>query len=35
MAAGETDLPEANFPAEGPWSYQQAADPEFWPDPAD
>lgn len=34
MAAGETGLPEATFPAECPWSYLQAADPDFWPESA-
>ncbi len=32
LAAGETGLPEVTFPAECPWSYQQAADPDFWPE---
>ena len=35
LAAGETGLPETTFPAECPWSYQQAADPDFWPESAD
>jgi len=34
LAAGETGLPEAIFPVECPWSYQQAADPDFWPESA-
>ena len=33
-AAGETGLPEAIFPEVCPWSYQQVADPDFWPDAA-
>lgn len=32
MAAGETGLPEAPFPTACPWSYQQTADQDFWPD---
>ena len=32
-AAGETGLPEATFPDLCPWSHQQIADPDFWPEP--
>jgi hypothetical protein len=32
LAAGETGLPEATFPEQCPWAYQQVADPDFWPD---
>jgi hypothetical protein len=32
LAAGETGLPEDMFPAICLWSYQQVADPDFWPD---
>ncbi len=32
-AAGETGLPEATFPDLCPWSYQDIADPDFWPEP--
>jgi Domain of unknown function DUF29 len=32
LAAGETGLPESLFPATSLWSYQQVADPDFWPD---
>ena len=31
LAFGETGLPESAFPAVCPWTYQQAADPSFWP----
>ncbi len=31
-AAGETGLPDTTFPEVCPWSYQQVADPDFWPD---
>ena len=31
-AAGETGLPEVTFPEVCPWSHQQVADPDFWPD---
>jgi hypothetical protein len=31
-AAGETGLPEATLPEICPWSYQQIADRDFWPD---
>ena len=32
LAAGETGLPEGAFPTLCSWSYQQVADPDFWPD---
>ena len=32
LAAGKTGLPEGMFPAACLWSYQQVADPDFWPD---
>lgn len=32
QAADETGLPEATFPAECPWSYDQIIDAAFWPD---
>ncbi|TWB15419.1 uncharacterized protein DUF29 [Nitrospirillum amazonense] len=32
MAADETGLPEATFPAECPWSFEQIMDPGFWPE---
>ena len=31
-AARETSLPEATFPAECPWSFDQILEPSFWPD---
>ncbi|MEI7713698.1 MAG: DUF29 domain-containing protein [Rhodospirillales bacterium] len=34
-AAGETNLPEALFPATCPWPFEQFTDPEFWPDDRD
>jgi len=30
-AARESGLPEESFPAECPWSFETAMDPEFWP----
>lgn len=30
-AAAESGLSEATFPAECPWSFEQAVDPDFWP----
>jgi hypothetical protein len=33
-AARETSLPEATFPTQCPWSYQQLANELFWPDDA-
>ena len=33
LAAGETGLPEGTFPVVCPWSHQQIADPDFWPEP--
>ncbi|MEA1648207.1 DUF29 domain-containing protein [Nitrospirillum sp. BR 11164] len=32
MAADETGLPEATFPAECPWSFEQIMDAGFWPE---
>ena len=29
LASAETDRPESDFPAECPWSYRQAAEPDF------
>ena len=34
IASRETDLPAATFPAECPWSVDQALDDAFWPDAA-
>lgn len=31
-AARETSLPEENFPAECPWTFEQIMDATFWPD---
>lgn len=31
-AARETNLPEATFPPECPWSFEQIMDADFWPD---
>jgi len=31
-AADETGLPESTFPPECPWRFEQAMNPEFWPD---
>lgn len=31
-AAAETELAEALFPDQCPWSYEQMMDPDFWPD---
>ncbi len=31
-AARETNLPKTIFPMECPYTYQQATDPDFWPD---
>ena len=33
LAAGETGLPEGIFPVVCPWSHQQIADPDLWPEP--
>ncbi|MDZ5649798.1 DUF29 domain-containing protein [Nitrospirillum sp. BR 11828] len=32
MAADETGLPEATFPAECPWPFEQIMDAGFWPE---
>jgi len=34
MAEGETGRPASTFPARCPWSFEQAIDPDFWPEPA-
>jgi hypothetical protein len=31
-AIGETQLPEATFPPEGPWTAEQVLDDDFWPE---
>lgn len=31
-ARAETGLPESNFPADCPWSFERIMDAEFWPD---
>jgi hypothetical protein len=31
-AAIETELPEAIFPKECPWTYGEAADENYWPE---
>jgi hypothetical protein len=31
-AGAETDLPEAAFPQNCPWTYDQIMDPNFWPE---
>jgi hypothetical protein len=31
-AARETGLPQAQFPAVCPWSYEQIIDDSFWPE---
>lgn len=31
-AADETGLPESTFPPECPWTFEQAMNPEFWPE---
>jgi hypothetical protein len=34
MSADETGLPEVSFPAVCPWTCQQTADEDFWPESA-
>jgi hypothetical protein len=31
-AADETAMPEATFPTDCPWSFEQIMDPDFWPE---
>lgn len=33
-AYAQTGLPRDVFPVQCPWTFQQAADPDFWPEPA-
>jgi len=32
-ASEETGIAETTFPAHCPWTFEQATDPDFWPDP--
>jgi len=34
LAATETGLPRSMFPAQCPWTFEQATNPDFWPEPA-
>ena len=34
-AAEETSMPVQTFPMACPWTYEQAIDPDFWPEPAE
>ena len=34
-AAGETNVPEAAFPATCPWPFEQFMEPGFWPNEGD
>jgi len=33
-ATKETGIDQSTFPARCPWSFEQAIDPDFWPEPA-
>jgi len=34
LASRETGLPGSTFPEQCPWTFEQATDPDFWPEPA-
>jgi len=34
LAAKETGLNKSTFPSRCPWTFEQATDPGFWPEPA-
>jgi len=34
LATNETGLDKSTFPPQCPWTFEQATDPDFWPEPA-